>query len=114
MKEFWQQIAEAAARVLSCPTCQASAAGLTSGRHPGERGLPQPGWVGPQLQPGTGVVIVLRNPAVADDTYGTAREQETQGRLRLFDPASVRITPKASLLPADDPTCGRPARQQPR
>jgi hypothetical protein len=84
MKEFWEQVAEAAARVLSCPTCQASAAGSTSGRHPGERGLPQPGWVGPQFQPGTGVVIVLRNPAVADDTYGTAREQETQGRLRRF------------------------------
>ncbi len=84
MRKFWEQVAEAAARVLSCQTCQASAAGPTSGRHPGERGLPQPGWVGPQFQPGTGVVIVLRNPAVADDSYGTAREQQAQRRLRLF------------------------------
>src|SRR6266516_6341113 len=84
MKEFWKQVAEAAARVLNCPTCQAGATGLASGCHPGERGLPQPGWVGPQFQPGAGVAIVLQNTAVADDSYGTPREQQTQHRLRRF------------------------------
>src|SRR6266540_7043021 len=84
MEEFWERVAEAAARVLSCPTCQAGAAGPASGRHPGERGRPQPGWVGPQFQPGTSVVIVLQNPAVADSSYGVTREQQTQRRLRLF------------------------------
>jgi hypothetical protein len=84
IEEFWERVAEAAERVLSCSTCQAGAAGPVSGRHPGERGLPQPGWVGPEFQAGTGVVIVLQNPAVADASYGTTREQQAQDRLRRF------------------------------
>jgi hypothetical protein len=87
MEEFWDQVAEAAARVLGCSTCQSGADGPTRGRHPGERGLPQPGWVGPAFQPGRSVVIVLQNPAVADTSYGTPREQQTQDRLRLFTDA---------------------------
>jgi hypothetical protein len=84
MQDFWEQVAGAAARVLSCPTCQTGAAGPASGRHPGERGLPQPGWVGSEFQSGSGVVIVLQNPAVADASYGITREQQAQRRLRMF------------------------------
>lgn len=84
MEDFWERVVAAAARVLSCPTCQTGAAGPTSGRHPGERGLPQPGWVGSEFQWGTGVAIVLQNPAVADASYGTIREQYVQRRLRIF------------------------------
>jgi hypothetical protein len=84
VERFWEQVAETAARLLACPACRTGAAGPVSGRHPGERGLPQPGWVGPQFQPGIGVAIVLQNPAVADASYGLAREQQAQRRLQMF------------------------------
>jgi hypothetical protein len=112
MKEFWEQVVEAAAQVLSCPTCQASATGPTSGRHPGERGLPQPGWVGPQFQPSTGVVIVLRNPAVADDSYGPPREQQAQRRLHQFAQAPTveayrQFVEESIRDVVGDPTAGK-------
>ena len=61
-QEFFQRVAEIASQIIKCETCKdQSRARNSSGVNLGKT---QPGWVGPEYQPGQGVVVVLQNPGV--------------------------------------------------
>lgn len=94
--EFRASLVTLAAAVMHCEYCCEQAP-------PGDQ--PQPGWVGRDYVPGSGVVVVLQNPAVAPPIYDTQRELRFQEALRDFSvDSNLRTYESLMRLAFDDMT----------
>jgi hypothetical protein len=97
LAEFRASLVSLAAAVMHCEYCCGQAL-------PDDQ--PQPGWVGRDYLPGSGVVVVLQNPAVAPQIYDTQREALLQEALRDFSADSNLKTYEYLMQSAFDDMTG--------
>ncbi|TAK63257.1 MAG: hypothetical protein EPO22_06765 [Dehalococcoidia bacterium] len=73
--EFWENSIAIQHQIVTCATC--------CDYSRGDRGSPQPSWIGSRYEPG-GVVFVLSNPAVAPRDWGSTRDHRYAEKLDAF------------------------------
>jgi hypothetical protein len=72
--KFRDELINSFGKVMHCGICQSVA----------KQGLPQPGWVGKKYMPGSGLVVILQNPAAKPKKVNQQAEDKTQCLLQEF------------------------------